>query len=124
MSIAFHDHEIVQRMPTDYIEITISPDKILRAWRLSLFAHELLNNDGSLKHENQMNGDTLLRYVEISNLIKQGETLPKPVIGIGIMDNLEIGIGREIVAAAAQHHITEIPVHMRKAQAIEIQKLL
>ena len=123
-SITFYDHEVVQKAPNDYIEIILSPQKILSAWAISLFAHELLNPDGTIKPQKAMNANTLHKFIEISDDMKRGEIIPKPVIGIGIMDNLEIGIGREIIVLAAQNNIQKIPVHVRKAQSREIEKLL
>jgi hypothetical protein len=124
LSIAFYDHEVVQNAPHDYVEITLSPQKILSAWTLSMFAHELLNKDGTVKNPDDMNAPTLQKFIEAKTFIKRGEALPKPIIGIGIMDNLEIGIGREIVAAAAHDNIAQIVVNMRKAQSKDIEKLL
>lgn len=123
-SIEFYDHEVVQNAPNDYIEIALSPVEILDAWTLSMFAHELLNKDGSVKSKKDMNPSTMQKYIDMHSLIKRGEPIPKPVIGIGIMDNLEIGIGREIIAAAMQNNISQIIVNIRKAQVTEIKKLL
>jgi len=40
------------------------------------------------------------------------------------MDGVEIGIGREIIAACKVLEILNISFHVRKAQADEIEKML
>ena len=122
--INFYNHEVVQSAPDDYTEAVYSPAQILKAWQASLFAHELLTPEGNIKDQKSMHNATLEKFISALDSIKHEEDLPKPIIGIGIMDNIEIGIGREIVAAALSQGIESIPVHMRKAQANDIQKLM
>lgn len=120
----FYDHEVVQRSPDDYIEVILLTDKIINAWTLSIFAHELLNKNGDIKDHDQMNSDTLQKYIIALDSLKKSTEIAKPILGIGIMDNIEIGIGREIIIAAKKLSIDKIPVHLRKSQADDIQKLL
>lgn len=122
--IDFYDHEVVQTVPEDYSELILCPNDIIKAWSLSLFAHEMLAPDGSIKNEKDMSGTTLQRYIEVSEAIKRGEKIAKPVIGIGLMDNIEIGIGREVIVACAKMKMDKIPVYVRNAQAQEVRKLL
>lgn len=121
---AFYDHEVVRRSPADYVEMRLSPSALLKAWSLSMFAHEMLANDGTVKPVDCMNTETLEKLLYAQDAMKKGEAVAKPIIGVGIMDNIEIGIGREIVVAAQTMNIPEIPVHARQAQAREITKLM
>ncbi len=120
----FYDHEIVQQSPDDYAELTLSPRVILDAWALSMFAHELLDRDGAVKDKSDIKNETLERYVAAEESMKRGEGVAKPIIGIGIMDGIEIGIGREIIAAAHVMGVKDIPVHVRQAQADEVKAAL
>ncbi len=117
----FQDHEVVQQAPDDYVEISLSPDKIMMAWATSLYSYELLNKDGTVKSTGDMMDETLQRYVDAEEKLRRGEGVSKPIIGIGIMEGIEIGIGREIVAAAKALGVKEIPVYVRKAQVDEIK---
>lgn len=120
----FCDHEVVQRFPDDYTEITTSPSAILDAWSMSLFAHEILSKDGSIKPESEMTEATLDRYLQAVSSLKKGENLSKPVLGVGIMDGVEIGIGREIIAACITLGVSEITFHVRQGQVDDIKTLL
>jgi|GEM_PF-4828544 len=84
----FCDHAVVQASPNDYIEMTRAPKDILDAWSLSMFAHELLNKDGSVKANDDMNEVTLEKYLNALDALKRNEDIDKPVIGIGIMDGV------------------------------------
>ena len=120
----FCNHTIVDSNPDDYIEIKTCPETIFKVWKLSFFAHELLHKDGHVKSETELSGETLQKYIAASESLKRGETLPKPILGIGIYEGIEIGVGREIIAAAYHAKIPSIPAHIRKAQADEIVALL
>ena len=120
----FYDHEVVQRAPEDYVESHHTPQDILKAWATSIFAHEILTDGGEIKPQKAMQEATLEKFIAATDAFKKGESQPKPIIGVGIMDNIEIGIGREIIAAAKDFGIDTLPVHMRKAQAAEIEKML
>jgi hypothetical protein len=120
----FCDHAVVLASPDNYVEMTCSPKDVLDAWSLSIFAHELLNKDGSVKEKTDMVEPTLGKYIDALEMLKRGEDVAKPVIGIGIMDGVEIGIGREIIAASYILKLPKIAFHVRQAQADEIKKLL
>lgn len=120
----FCNHIIVDKNPDDYTEIVTSPAAIFDTWRLSFFAHELLRQDGSVKNESELDGNTLQKFIAASEALKRGEAIEKPVLGIGLNDGIEIGIGREIVAAAYHAGEQEITASVRKAQIKDISKLL
>jgi len=120
----FYDHEIVKKSIDDYKEMTLSPQSILSAWACSMFAHELLDASQSLKGETEMSEATLQKYINANEHIKRNEPIAKPVIGVGITDGIEIGIGREIVAACKNMQVNLIPVHVRRAQFKDVEKLL
>lgn len=120
----FCNHTVIDQNPADYVEIMVSPQKIFEQWKLSFFAHELLHKDGSVKSQDELSGDTLNKFIRASESFHRGEEVPKPVLGVGIFDGVEIGIGREIIAAAYHSGLNTIPVHVRQAQLKEIEKLL
>lgn len=123
-TINFCNHTIIDQSPDDYVEIETSPSKIFSVWKLSFFAHELLNQDGGVKAESEITGDTLQKYIDAMESIRRGEDIPKPVLGVGIYDGIEIGIGREVIAAAYHSGVETIPTHVRKGQRDEIENLL
>lgn len=120
----FCNHVIVTKSPDDYVELTCAPATILRAWASSLYAHELITPEGTIKDAGQIAPDSLKKFLDAVEALKRGEETPKPVLGIGIFDGIEIGIGREVVAAAGHLNLPSIPVNVRVAQEREIRGLL
>lgn len=120
----FCDHAVTLNNPDDYVELQAMPDTILQAWRSSMFAHELIARDGRIKNEQDLEGQSLEKYLTAFEALKRGEPIEKPLLGIGIYDGVEIGIGREIIAAAFHLDIPNVPIHVRKAQCDEVQACL
>lgn len=120
----FINHEVVNASPDDYVEIMVAPSRLLDAWAQSMFACEMLSKNGDIKPVEEMHEDIREKFLTVKKVIEQGGSVTKPVIGIGLMDNIEIGIGREISVALYAGGVAEMPVHVRKAQAKDVQKLL
>lgn len=94
-------------------EAMIAP--VLASWRESLFAHEWLHQDGKIRKPSEMNEKMRLRRMEIEELIDGDKILERPVLGIGILDNIEIGAGRDLFLACAARGMERIPVHIPKS---------
>lgn len=120
----FCDHAVTLNNPDDYVELQVMPNQILQAWRSSMFAHELIAKDGRIKDENDLEGQNLEKYLTAFEALKRGESIEKPLLGIGIYDGVEIGTGREIIVAAFHLGIPNVPIHVRKAQSDEVQACL
>lgn len=120
----YANHAVVERSPADYVTLDVAICDVFNAWKLSLFSHELLDREGGLKGEDALAGDALKKYVAARESLHRGEALEKPVLGIGIYDGIEIGIGREVMAAVYNAGHETMPVCIRKSQKDEICALL
>lgn len=118
------DHVVVSRNPDDYVCIDVDIARIFDAWKSSIFSHELLDQTGAVKDEDSLGGDVLKKFVSARESIARGEALEKPVLGIGIYDGVEIGIGREIMAAVYRSGQKSMPVCVRKSQKDEILSII
>ncbi len=107
-----------------YMLIEINVAKVLEGWRQSLMAHEWIKPDGALRdidHLNMLDRDKVLKAQKI---LQAGQSLPRPVLGIGILDNIEIGASREVfyVTAAAGHKT--MTVHIPRSNQGEFRPYL
>jgi hypothetical protein len=118
----FCNHAVTLKNPNDYMELIVSPAKVLEAWQTSIFAHELIAKDGRIKNEQDLSGTNLEKYLTAFEALKRGESIEKPLLGIGLYDGIEIGIGREIIAAAYHLKLENLPVHVRKAQSDDVRR--
>ena len=112
MSILFIDNPIVAAKPDAYQIIAVNTQKTLQSWKQSLFSFEWLNPDGTIRAENEMPETVQAAYQEIQKNIKTGGALKRPVLGVGLMDNVEIGSAKDVFLTLAASHVPSIDVHI------------
>jgi len=112
----FEENAALKGRETSFIlaEALVAP--VLASWRESLFAHEWLHQDGTIRKPADMTDTVRVRRLTAEERIDKGQVLERPVLGIGIMDNIEIGSGRDLFLALAAKGIDKIPVHIPKSQ--------
>lgn len=112
----FTDNRVAIGNAAQYAEILVDAGKILQNWRASLMAHEYLDKTGAVKSDDDITETRLEKRETIRQALADGQTLEKPVLGIGIFDNVEIGAGADILVTLFLEGHTVIPVHVRKSQ--------
>ncbi|HEY8963147.1 MAG TPA: hypothetical protein VIN59_01660 [Alphaproteobacteria bacterium] len=112
----FSDSRVAQNNAAQYAEILVDAAKILQNWRASLMAHEYLDKNGIVKSDDDITESRLEKREQIRQSLRNGESLEKPVLGIGIFDNVEIGAGADILVTLFLDGHSVIPVHVRKSQ--------
>lgn len=113
----FVDNTVAAARPEQYVELVVDARKVLTDWKASLLAHELLDTNGFVKGDDDLNESRLEKREVIRSRLNAGEALEKPILGIGIFDNVEIGSGSDILATLVMEGVVEIPVHIRKSQS-------
>ncbi len=102
--------------------ITVDAAKTLKSWETSLFGFEWLEKDGSIRTLQSLPLKERDKRLKVEAALQKGDDLPRPVLGIGLMDNVEIGSGREVfLTLAALGHKT-ISVHIPKSLADEFEQ--
>ena len=124
MEISLIDNAVALKDPDGYEEVRIDVAKALKSLQLSFFAHEVMHKDGSLKSDEDLSEKIATRRGEMRERIAFGEDFQKPVAGIGINDNFELGAGRDLFVLLAMEGWREIPVHIRKKQRKELRKFI
>jgi hypothetical protein len=98
-----------------YMTITLDTKRVLESWQLSLFSFEWLHPDGRIKALDELPDHEKPRRIAVENKLKNGISIEQPVLGIGIADNIEIGMGRTEFLTLAAHGMKQIPVHIPKS---------
>lgn len=122
--ILFTDNPAAAARPGHYAEVQLDAKKALASWRESLFSFEWLNKDGSIKTLDELPEKEKPRRAEVEESIRKNAPLQKPILGIGIMDNIEIGIGRPEFLTAAAHGMKTIPAHVPRASLPDFEPFL
>lgn len=121
MQNLFCDHPVVTGAADQYVEITVDLARVVDDWRQSLMSHELLAKAGGIKPDEALSPARLARRFEIREAYRRGEAIEKPVLGIGIFDSVEIGVGSDILVTLALEGLEAMPVHVRRSQVNEFK---
>lgn len=117
----FCDNAIAAKAPDDYVEVRVIVEKVLESWRDSILSFEFLNSDGGLRSERELSPKNMQKRQDVESSLRDNKQIEKPILGIGILDNIEIGSGRDVFMTLAYHGFTIMPVHIRKKQVDEFK---
>lgn len=122
--VQFAQNKAVEGREAQYIDVNVDVAKIMKSWRMSLFSHEWLLSDGRLKDLKELPASEQMKRQAVELAIANGKALPKPVLGIGLLDNVEIGTGKaEFLTLAALGH-DQIPVHIPKSNESDFKDFI
>ena len=107
-----------------YTSISVDVRAALKSWRTSLFAHEWITPDGHIKAGGELSDRDSFKRNEAEAHINSGLPLEMPILGIGILENIEIGSGKALFLTLADRGVTEMPVHIRLSQEKEFKKFI
>lgn len=107
-----------------YDSVTVDTAKVLKSYRKSLFSYEWLTSEGTIKTLDELSDSEHAKRQEIEDFIAHGKPVPMPVLGIGVLNNVEIGIGRAAFLTLAAHGVDTISVHIPKSNAKEFRSFL
>jgi hypothetical protein len=97
----------------DIVEVNLKA--VLEGWKISLFSFEWLLPDGSIRVPEELPETEREKYRAVLQQYKDGAVLERPVLGIGIMDNIEIGSRRDVLLTMAAQGVESLEVHIPKA---------
>lgn len=95
-----------------YTVARVSVQAVLKSWRSSLFSFEWLNPDGSIRTLDELPLHERDKRLRIEKLLAAGDGVERPVLGIGILDNVEIGAGRDVFLTLAARGVQTVDVHI------------
>lgn len=95
-----------------YVTIDVRVADVVKSWRGSLFSFEWLRPDGKIKSAAELTPAEREKREAVEQLLQNGSPVPMPILGIGMMDNIEIGSGRAEFLTLAALGIETMPVHI------------
>jgi hypothetical protein len=115
----FIDNPVILGREGHYLTVDVAVPAILESWRLSLFSYEWMQKDGRLKAPDELPPQDRERFHAITDSLKCGAPLERPILGIGLMDNVEIGSGRATFLTLAALGYDRVAVHIPKTHEKE-----
>ena len=98
--------------------------KVIADWQDSLFSFEWLEPDGTVRSLKTLSADRTEQYQKIESLYKNNGALERPVLGLGMMDNVEIGSRKEVLLTLYKLGVSTLEVHVPKTCSEDFQKLM
>lgn len=95
-----------------YATILVDSSLVIESWRQSLFSFEWLNPDGSLRTMDELPLHERDKRLKVEKALAAGKPVERPVLGIGILDNVEIGAGRDVFLTLCAQGMKRIEVHV------------
>lgn len=114
-SIKFIDNTRIAANLDNYEDIDVVVAPVIKSWRESMFSFEWLNNEGQIRSINDLPDKEKPKRERVEALLAAHKDIEKPVLGIGLNDNVEIGIGGAEFLTLAAHKLTIISVHVPKS---------
>jgi hypothetical protein len=111
-NLAFTDNPALRGREAQFSVHDVRLDKIVAAWRHSLFSHEWLMPDGTIRSFDSLPPQEKAKRREVEEMMQNGIELPRPVLGLGLADNIEIGAGRAVLLTLAAEGVAYLPVHL------------
>lgn len=108
----------------DFTIIEIDSQAALKSWQQSVYSYEWLKSDGSIKSAEELSQIERTKRENAEDAIKKGQPITKPTLGMGVMDNIEIGSGRADLLTLIDQGHTSIPVHVPKSHLEEFEAFL
>ena len=107
-----------------YICVIVDVSCVLKSWRDSLFSFEWLSPEGEIKSSEELSEQEQPKRASVEEKLHNGKPIEKPILGIGLQDNIEIGSGRAEFLTLAAHGLKEIPVHIPKSNESDFKDFL
>jgi hypothetical protein len=120
----FMDNTIIQGKEDKYLNVHVDASAVLKSWKDSVFSFEWLKADGAVKPLEALNESEKTKRQEVENDLSAGKTLQTPILGIGLMENVEIGAGRAIFLTLCDKGAKTIPVHIPKSNEADFAKFI
>ncbi|HPF78953.1 MAG TPA: hypothetical protein PLF01_06625 [Alphaproteobacteria bacterium] len=100
-----------------YEIVEVDLEAVLESWKISLFSFEWLTPDGAIRSPEKLPETEREKYHAVLRAYEAGEPLERPVLGIGIMDNVEIGSRRDVLLSLMTTGLERLSVHIPKSNA-------
>ncbi len=104
------------------IEVDLS--KIVKGWKKSLYSFEWLLPDGTVRPPEKLTTQYRHQYNNVEQTYQLNGTLERPVLGLGIMDNVEIGSRKEVLLTLARLGVGTMDVHVPKSCLEDFKKFM
>ncbi len=107
-----------------FMTVHVDIARVVQGYRASLFSFEWLTPQGDVKQIYELAPNFADQRHAVEEAINSGGMLYQPILGIGLLGNIEIGAGRDVLLTLAAHGLPYIPVHIPVTMEKEFKKMI
>ncbi len=122
--IKFIDNTAIKGREEKFVTLTVNSAKTLKSWKSSLFSFEWLTPDGTVRSPAELGSTEQEKFHAVTALYQKGDVIERPLLGIGVLDNIEIGSRRDVFLTLCAYDVPEISVHVLKQDEKEFNNYL
>lgn len=111
-TIKFEDNPAIKDRMSAFETVQVDAAAVVKSWRMSLFSFEWLEPSGKIKAPAALKDTERAKREKVEQTLRDNIPLPRPVLGIGVADNIEIGAGRDIFLTLHANGHDTISVHV------------
>lgn len=108
--------------PDKYSIMRVALKSVVESYRGSLFSFEWLDKNGAVRDHDSMEDTQKSKYDSVYAAYKTGIPLERPILGIGLSDNIEIGSRRDVLLTLYSLGIKELDVHIPQSCLSDFKK--
>lgn len=123
-SIIYIDNNTVTAQPERYITITVNAKKVVQSWKSSLFSFEWLTPEGDIRTPETLSESDQEKFRTVSKRYSENEEMERPILGLGLLENIEIGSRKDIFLTLTSLGESAISVHILKQDEKEFKEYM
>ncbi len=124
IDLSFIDSASLKGREDKYVVVRVRTADVLKDWRKSLFSFEWLHPDGTIRGLDDLPLGQRDRRLKVEQMLESAQSVERPVLGIGLLDNIEIGAGRDVFLTLAARKTDSIEVHIPKSVQKDFKQFL
>ncbi len=118
------DNKTVHESSRQYVTVNVQLQRIVESWRQSLFSFEWLDKNGQVRPPETLKDTEKSKYNSVYMAYRTGIPMERPILGLGVMDNVEIGSKKEVLLTLYSLGIAEMDVHVPDSCLKDFQKFM
>ena len=123
-NITLIDNPTLKDRADKFTLMEVDLGKIVKDWKKSPYSFEWLLPDGTVRPPEKLTTDYRHQYNNVEQVFQLNGALERPILGLGMMDNVEIGSRKEVLLTLARLGVETMDVHVPKSCADDFKKFM
>lgn len=123
-SINLVDNSSIKGREEKFTTLEVDLHKIVKDWKTSLFSFEWLLPNGQVRTIEDLTENRAAQFRETESAYKHERPMERPVLGLGMIENVEIGSKKEILLTLYSLGVVKMEVHVPTSCLKDFQKFM